>query len=112
LIDDFLYILFGTDSRTYCSNVYRINIKTLVSKKLFDSIDLLARANFTTLTQLDQEYPDEFLLGRYRQEVVHYKGKLYVFGGGKIDGDSFPLDNVNIQSILIILRNVILISHF
>jgi hypothetical protein len=89
-----LYILFGTDARTYCSNVYRVNIRTLESKKLFDSIELLHKANFTRQIELNQMYPDEFLLGRYRQEVVHYKGKFYVFGGGKIDGDSYPLDKV------------------
>ena len=92
LIDDFLYILFGTNSREYCSNVYRVNIKTLESKKLFDSVELLENANFTRQLELDELYPDEFLSGRYRQEVVHYENKLYTFGGGKIDGDSYSLE--------------------
>jgi hypothetical protein len=87
--------MFGTNARNYFCNVYRINIRTLVSKKLFDSIELTANANFTAArTQLDEVYPDEFLLGRYRQETVVYNNKIYVFGGGKLDGDSFPMDRV------------------
>ena len=49
---------------------------------------MLDNANIFELNQLEEAYPNEFLHGRYRQEVVHYNKKLYTFGGGKIDGDS------------------------
>ena len=89
--------MFGTNAREYVSNVYRINIKTLESKKLFDSLELLDNANFTMRQELDLMYRDDFLNGRYRQEVVHYDNKIFVFGGGKSDGDSCPLDNVTFK---------------
>lgn len=94
MVDNFLYCLFGTNSHIYCSNVYRINIKTLEVKTLFDSISLLENANFIELNQLEQTYPNDFLRGSYRQEVVHYKNKLYTFGGGKIDGGAHGFQNV------------------
>ena len=90
-----MYILFGTTSRKYCSNVYKINIKTLESILLFDSLELIETANYTSYLTLQTEYPDDFLVGRYRQEVVLYKFKIYVFGGGKFDGDSFSFFQVS-----------------
>ena len=94
-MSDYLYVLFGTDAREYCSNVYRISLKTLESNKLFDSLEIIDRATFIEMERLDQEYPNDFLDGRYRQEVVHYENKLYALGGGKRDGDSCPLDLVS-----------------
>lgn len=89
-----MYSLFGTNAREYCSNVYRIDLRTLECRTLFDSISLLENANFIEMTQLAEAYPNEFLFGRYRQEVVHYDRKLYAFGGGKIDGDAYGFENV------------------
>jgi hypothetical protein len=94
LVDEHLYILYGTNAREYCSNVYEISLKTLECVKLFDSIELLAKANFSESVALHQLYPEEFLLGRYRQEVVHYSSKLYTFGGGKIDADAYAFENL------------------
>lgn len=94
---DYLYILFGTNAVQYCSNVYRINIKTLESVKLFDSIELVENATVADMHRLNQLYPDDFLTGRYRQEVVYYENKLYTFGGGKIDGDAHSFENVNLN---------------
>ncbi len=84
LVDNDLYILFGTNARIYCSNVYKINLKTLESTKLFDSVALSDSVmNFTMISELNARYPNQFLDGRYRQEVVFYKNKFYTFGGGK-----------------------------
>ncbi|CAF0839649.1 unnamed protein product [Brachionus calyciflorus] len=91
---DYLYILFGTNAVQYCSNVYRVNIKTLESEKLFDSIELVENSNFRELENLNDIYPNDFLYGRYRQEVIHFENKLYTFGGGKIDGDAHSLDTL------------------
>lgn len=46
------------------------------------------------MEQLAEQYPNDFLFGRYRQEVTHFDGKLYAFGGGKIDGDAYGFDSV------------------
>lgn len=92
IVDDFLYCLFGTNARVYCSNVYRIDLRTLETTTLFDSISLVENANFIEMEQLSAAYPNEFLFGRYRQEVVHHDHKLYALGGGKIDGDAYGFD--------------------
>ena len=55
---------------------------------------MIENTNFTTMNQLNQDYPDDFLQGRYRQDSVYYQNKIYAIGGGKMDGDSFPLDVV------------------
>ena len=94
IVDDFLYCLFGTNARVYCSNVYRIDLRTLETATLFDSISLVENANFIEMEQLSAAYPNEFLFGRYRQEVVHHDHKLYALGGGKIDGDAYGFDIV------------------
>jgi hypothetical protein len=94
LVKNDLYVLFGTNVREYFSNVYRINLNKLESVKLFDSIKLLDNANMTQLEMLKKEYPDDFLYGRYRQECVYYENKIYAFGGGKNDGDAYPLEKV------------------
>ena len=94
LHENFIYILFGTNSQEYYSNVYKIDIRTLQSEKLFDSIQLKDSANFSTLRQLDIDYPNNFLAGRYRQEVIIHEDKIYVFGGGNSDGDAYNLIEV------------------
>jgi hypothetical protein len=84
LVENDLYVLFGTNARIYCANVYKINLKTLQSTKLFDSISLNESVqNFTQLSELNAKYPNDFLGGRYRQEVIFFKNKFYTFGGGK-----------------------------
>lgn len=52
------------------------------------------------MEQLAEAYPNEFLFGRYRQEVVHHDRKLYAFGGGKIDGDAYGFENVLPSNLL------------
>ena len=99
LVDNYIYIIFGTNARIYTSSVYRINIETLKSECLFDSIQMIENASHIKRIQLDNEYPDDFLAGRYRQEVVMYNKKVYVFGGGKNNGDAFNLKKVIINSI-------------
>lgn len=94
LVDGYLYILFGTNSRIYTSNVYRVNIETLHCECLFNSGNLLEKASYFRQVQLSDEYPEDFLLGRYRQEVVIHDRKIYVFGGGKNNGDVFSLAKV------------------
>lgn len=92
-----MYCLFGTNAREYCSNVYRIDMRTLEIVTLFDSISLIENANFIEMEQLNAAYPNDFLFGRYRQEVVHYDNKLFAFGGGKIDGDAYGFDSVSLR---------------
>ena len=90
-----MYLLFGTNARVYCSNVYKICLKTLVCTKMFDSVQLRESAtNFSMQHDLNAKYPNNFLSGRYRQEVVYYQNKFYTFGGGNIEGDAYPLDEV------------------
>ena len=67
--DGYLYILFGTSSSVFCCNVYKINLSTLESVKLFDSTQLLYEANFIELQNLELEYPNDFLSGRYLKNV-------------------------------------------
>jgi hypothetical protein len=90
-----LYILFGTTSRTYVCNIYKINLKTLESEKLFDSLELTRTESFRELETLNRDYPNDFLKGLYRQEVIHYKNKFYVFGGGNSEGMAYPFDTVS-----------------
>jgi hypothetical protein len=56
--------MFGTSSREYCSNVYKINIATLESEKLFDSLQILEE-NYFNEDGLNDQYPNQFLHGRY-----------------------------------------------
>ena len=62
---------------------------------MFDSISLKESVtNFMMMNELNAKYPNNFLEGRYRQEVVYYKNKFYTFGGGNIEGDAYKLDEV------------------
>jgi hypothetical protein len=94
MIGNYLYYMCGTDSQMYCTNVYRIDITTLESRQLFDSIELIQNSSYIETLNLQQQYPDDFLAGRYRQEAVVYNEKIYILGGGKFDGDCFPLNKV------------------
>lgn len=94
MIGNYLYYMCGTDAQQYCTNVYRIDITKLESVKLFDSIELFQNSSYIETQHLMQQYPDDFLAGRYRQEAVVYNEKIYLFGGGKFDGDCFPLNKV------------------
>lgn len=94
MIGNYLYYMCGTDAQQYCTNVYRIDIAKLESCKLFDSIELVQNSSYIETQHLMQQYPDDFLAGRYRQEAVVYNEKIYLLGGGKFDGDCFPLNKV------------------
>lgn len=93
--NNFLYILFGTNSHDYFSNVYRVDVKTLESKCLLDSVRLNETSNIREREHLNSAYPNGFLTGRYRQEIVLYSDKIYVFGGGDREGDASSLDIVS-----------------
>ncbi len=82
MVDNYIYILFGTNARVYTSNVYRINIQTLYSECLFNSVDMIENISYLTLLELNRQYPEDFLQGRYRQDVVVFNKKIIVFGGG------------------------------
>ncbi len=114
MIDNDLYILFGTTSRTYVCNIYKINLKTLKSEKLFDSVQMTENESYYGLMALNEEYPNEFLKGLYRQEVVHYKNKFYVFGGGNAEGNAYPFDLVYFANQLLQFYyiNLIFFSRF
>lgn len=91
LVDDYLYIMFGTNGAQYNCNVYRVNLKSFESERLFDSLRLIEDARFYQTALAAEQYPDDFLLGRYRQEVVFYAGKIYAFGGGNHTGECMSL---------------------
>ena len=55
---------------------------------------------FSLQNELSVKYPNEFLDGRYRQEVIFYKNKFYAFGGGNIDGDAYNLDQVKDKCLI------------
>lgn len=99
MVDKYLYLLCGTDSRRYSTNVYKIDMKTLESVKLFDSVQIIDKATYIEYSHLQVEYPDDFLLGRYRQEIAFYGSKIYTLGGGKLDGYCFPLNKVIIGDL-------------
>ena len=61
LKNNHLYILFGTTSSDFYSNVYRVNLITLESVKLFDTEQL---KNTADQLNLENEYPNRFLDGR------------------------------------------------
>ena len=72
-------------------------MKTLITEKLLDSVELISQNDsFFALQALNEQYPNDFLKGLYRQEVIHYNNKFYVFGGGNIEGTAYPFDLVNI----------------
>lgn len=55
--------MFGTTSFEYCSNVYRIDLRTFESVKLFDSMALLPQF-FRDPESIERQYPNEFIFGR------------------------------------------------
>lgn len=59
--------MFGTTAHEYCSNVYRVDLRTFESVKLFDSNDLLPQL-FRDPEKFDREYPNEFLFGRLNKK--------------------------------------------
>ena len=60
-----------------------INIETLHCECLFNSVDMIENVpSYHTLIELNRQYPEEFLQGRYRQDVVVFNKKIIVFGGG------------------------------
>ena len=89
VVDNYIYILFGNNGLTventveYTSNVYRINIETLHCECVFNSADMIKNvSSHHELIELNRQYPEEFLQGRYRQDVVVFNKKIIVFGGG------------------------------
>jgi hypothetical protein len=65
LNNEYLYVLFGTTGHAYHSNVYKINLKTLESVKLFDSDELKQTESFIQQQELEVQYPNNFLNGRH-----------------------------------------------
>jgi hypothetical protein len=78
--DDHLYILCGTNSASYNSDVYDIHLPTLTCSQIGNTFD---------------EIEEFFQGGRYRQEAYLYENKIYLFGGGGSSGISFSLEYVN-----------------
>ncbi|CAF0771219.1 unnamed protein product [Didymodactylos carnosus] len=74
--NEYLYILCGTNSLRYNSDVYQIHLPTMQSIKIGHTFD---------------EIEEPFEAGRYRQEAVLHNDKIFVFGGGGILGISFSL---------------------
>ncbi|CAF0966121.1 unnamed protein product [Rotaria sordida] len=75
--DDHLYILCGTNSWSYNSDVYDIHLPTLTCKHIGHTFD---------------EIEDPSETGRYRQEAYLYKNKIFLFGGGGVSGISFSFE--------------------
>ncbi|CAF0761007.1 unnamed protein product [Didymodactylos carnosus] len=74
--NEYLYILCGTNSVRYNTDVYEIHLPTMKSKKIGTTFD---------------EIEDPVDAGRYRQEAVLYENKILLFGGGGVSGISFSL---------------------
>jgi len=76
---DHLYILCGTNSWAYNSNVYDIYLPNLKCQHIGHTFD---------------EIEDPSESGRYRQEAYLYNNKIFLFGGGGVSGISFSLEHL------------------
>jgi hypothetical protein len=79
LNDDHLYILCGTNSWTYNSDVYDIYLPNLKCQHIGNTFD---------------EIEDPSETGRYRQEAYLYKNQIFLFGGGGVSGISYSLERL------------------
>jgi len=79
LHDDHLYILCGTNSWIYNSDVYDIYLPDLKCQHIGFTFD-------------EVEDPSE--TGRYRQEAYLYDNKIFLFGGGGVSGISYSLERL------------------
>ncbi|UJR21517.1 hypothetical protein I4U23_024602 [Adineta vaga] len=75
--DDYLYILCGTSSWHYHSNVYEIHLPTMRSTQIGYTFD---------------ETEDPSGNGRYRQEAHIHDNQIFLFGGGSNSGLTFSLE--------------------
>ncbi|UJR27391.1 hypothetical protein I4U23_008681 [Adineta vaga] len=79
LNDDHLYILCGTNSMLYNSDIYDIHLPTLKCQQIGNTFD---------------EIEDSSETGRYRQEAYLHENKIFLFGGGGVSGISFSLKHL------------------
>ncbi|CAF1560247.1 unnamed protein product [Adineta ricciae] len=79
LNEDHLYILCGTNSWIYNSDVYDIDLPNLKCQQIGSTFD---------------EIEDPSETGRYRQEAYLHQNKIYLFGGGGVSGISFSLKHL------------------
>lgn len=83
--NEHLYILCGTNSMRYHTDVYDIHLPTLTCTQIGHTFD---------------ELEDFFEGGRYRQEVYLHDDKIYVFGGGSSTGLSLSLENLPVFDLI------------
>lgn len=83
--DEHLYILCGTNSAMYNSDVYDIHLPTLTCTQIGFTFD---------------EIEETFENGRYRQEAYLHDNKIYVFGGGGTSGISFSLETLPVFDLI------------
>ncbi|CAF1041274.1 unnamed protein product [Adineta ricciae] len=74
---DYLYVLCGTDSWRYYSDVYEIHLPTLCCTQIGHTFD---------------ETEDTTGNGRYRQEAYIYADQIFLFGGGSNSGVAFAFE--------------------
>ncbi|CAF0810157.1 unnamed protein product [Adineta steineri] len=79
LNDDHLYILCGTNSWIYNSDVFDIHLPTLKCKHIGNTFD---------------EIEDPSETGRYRQEAYLHKNQIFLFGGGGVSGISYSFEHL------------------
>lgn len=74
LVGSYLYTVGGTNGHRYSMDVYRLSMETCMWEQLYDGSD-------------EASIPRP----RYRHEIIHYKNRLYVLGGGTSNA-SFTLE--------------------
>lgn len=84
LHDNHLYILCGTNSWSYNSDVYEISLPDLKCKHIGTSFE---------------EIEDPSETGRYRQEAYLHNNEIYLFGGGGVSGISYSLKRLPVFSL-------------
>ena len=102
LDEDHLYILCGTNSWVYNTDVYDVHLPTLTSTKIGDTFDEIEDPSETGRSATEKrDMKNPFVhhrpsLFRYRQEAFLNNRKIFVFGGGGVSGISYSLENVRL----------------
>lgn len=81
-----LYIMFGTDGFSFHSHVYEIELKSNTCKLVNQTLqekDITDSGN-----------------GRYRQEIVVWRNKIYVFGGGGYESVCYGMKNIPVFDVI------------
>ncbi|KAL4226679.1 Kelch domain-containing protein 10 [Mactra antiquata] len=91
---NYLYVMGGTCGFVYDSDVHQLNLKTMEWKDI----------------PVNSDYKPE---ARYRHEIIYYKGKLLMFGGGAgVSNTAFPLSKIDVFDLNTqVWESVITVPH-